>query len=459
MHVDELTALAERTWSRLWEDVDVPCPADMIPTEDELAHYLTSCAPASVGEAASRLNDLLDGEAWRWEHSIGGGAGMLQARLPSAAGADEVLSSAAVHAAWLAAWDGTGPKHPMAPIITSWQDRPHVVAPARSPRRILPNGFRYATLRRPESTPEGMACVAKAHTPAPLPSPETATNAIVPPLPLLVGDANRAGRTAPLAARLWFEVVLAVGRIERERPVVQLHIPLKEIVGWLWPYGWHRTRDLPRLIQALEELHNLRIEYQRREWLLVAVRALPTRATKLNDIIVFDCFAIPDNTNGPMISVGLLRQFGVKSGVAWRAWIRLAYIWDAAKGRNGGHRVYPTRPAVLRGPDGGLVDQQGMPLMARNGNPLKDWSDPRAVRTGEQERNPALGRLPVLATPDLAVLGFDDRAPTIGASRTRASETRKWLRYMANLGVVTLEWEGDSVRVIETPRAPDAETV
>ena len=68
------------------------------------------------------------------------------------------------------------------------------------------------------------------------------------------------------------------------------------------------------------------------------------------------------------------------------------------------------------------------------------------------ERNPQAGRAPVLDTLDPAHLGFDDAPVRTGTLRERASAARRWLREMEKPGVVVLEWQGGSVRVLEVFR-------
>ena len=80
---------------------------------------------------------------------------------------------------------------------------------------------------------------------------------------------------------------------------------------------------------------------------------------------------------------------------------------------------------------------------------MENWNDPRAPGTGRMERNPQAGRAPVLDTLGPAHLGFDDAPVRTGTLRERASTARRWLRGMEKPGVVVLEWQGGSVRVLE----------
>ena len=58
------------------------------------------------------------------------------------------------------------------------------------------------------------------------------------------------------------------------------------------------------------------------------------------------------------------------SAPLWRAFLRLAYLWDKAKAANNGARIYATRPVVARGAGGVILDADGKPLRARRAAPL-----------------------------------------------------------------------------------------
>ena len=144
---------------------------------------------------------------------------------------------------------------------------------------------------------------------------------------------------------------------------------------------------------------------------------------------------------------------------------RLAYLWDEAKGRNHGARVYATRPKVARGPDGVILGTDGKPLRDRHGAVVTNWSDRRAVILGADgkpagaqnppafERNPAADRVPQLGPDDLIRLGYDDNLDlSAGTRRKRLYETRQALRNKEAAGEVVIEVNGEGWRIIETRR-------
>ena len=207
----------------------------------------------------------------------------------------------------------------------------------------------------------------------------------------------------------------------------------------------------------------MRIHWDRALWRLVAVDRLPADDADLDDPVVLRIQHLPGSGQGPLIDRPRLRLFGLQSAPAWRSYLRLAYIWDAAKASNGGRRIYATRPAVKRGRDGVLLDTAGKPILKRGGAPVKDWSDTRAVMLyGADgllvlERNPRADRVPALSLDELARLGFDDNVTTTNRGK-RAERTRNALADMERQGAVVLEQDGDGWRVLEPARERERPT-
>ena len=370
----------------------------------------------------------------------------------------------ALHQAWVdKVYSKTDPialKHPIAPIVQAWMERPRNVKPDLRKTAILPEALRAARhIEGIERLPAEArpARVGKLKQLERLPGFEPAASAVVPVLPLPVGRFTSAGRGAPIAPRLWFGTQMAVSRLDRGPGRVRLPIALRSIVKWLWPHDWHRGRDMPKLQRGLIELDNLRVRFERMDWRIVSVTALPSNDAHLDDVIVFDLECLPDSDRGPQIDAETLWELGVMAAPAWRTWIRLAYLWDKAKQHNGGYRVYATRPEVLRGGTGGeILDAYGKPLRRRNGALVTNWNDPRAVRTGREEENPAIRHVPVLNTIEIAELGYDDAPLHKDMIGNRARKTRSWLRRMERDGAVVLKWFNKDVQVLE-PRKPSKE--
>ena len=401
------------------------------------------------------------------------------------------------HRRWIAA----GGRHPLAPLVADWQEHSSAHVPVdRHVRAIMPASLRDAT-RDHDTLPRGLDRLTplgpirepeQGHLPGLEPPPS-----LVPPVPWLTlydltgsGPVQNRGRGAPLAQRLFVEVLTAVPRDAREWTAAP-PVTLRDLFTWLWPRYWDRekwnkqaqawgdwaggydrSKHLEPLRRALIELDNLRILYDRYERRLIRVDDLPTAATALDDPLRFHVRHLPGSDRGPMLNRAPARRWGVASAPAWRSTIRLAYLWDEAKARNNGARVYATRPVVARVAGGpGLLGTDGKPLRDRRSAVVTDWSDPRAVVLGADgnpagadnppavEPNPARDRVPVLGPDDLIRLAYDeylDHLPA-GTRRQRLFEARKALRDKEAAGEVVIEeHDGDAWRIIESrPTAPE----
>ena len=382
----------------------------------------------------------------------------------------------AIHRAWLAAAEPR-PLHPLAPLVDAWQ----AAQPIERDRRrhgIAPDSWRRARyhdhlplLQRPY--PEAPGKMAGDQHLLPLVELET-PSVVVPVLPLALYDSGAGplatrGRGAPYAQRLFVEILLDVGRLDRvPGQTARVEVPLRDLVAWLWPKRWQRTRsgdrpgDLEQLQRALLELDGTRILWDRMLWRLVGVQALPTTTTRLDDVIVFRVEHLPGSEHGPMIDRDLARRWGAVSAPAWRGTIRLAYLWDKAKGMNNGARIYATRPVVARGAGGVILGADGKPLRDRRGAVVKDWSDRRAVILSVDgkpagsgppayERNPAADRVPVLGPDDLIRLTYDNNLDlSAGTLRKRLHDAREALRAKEAAGEVVIETDNAGWRIIET---------
>ena len=350
----------------------------------------------------------------------------------------------------------------LVPLLEGWMTEPgrRPAVPERRSRRILPAPVLHAVSTKAQLPapigPRFSQLGRKANGAAYLPGLEPPPLVEVPVLPLQVGQVSAAGAGAPISSRLWFGCQMALPVDHRTGENVVLTFTLREIRDWLWPNGWNRSRDLPRLIEGLRNLATMGIVWERREWLLVRPILIPTMDTMLDDYLLVEVTALPGSDRGPMIDTKALWALGAKGAVPWRMWLRLAYLWDSAKLRNGGHRIHATRPGVRRGPGGAILNRSGEPVLTKAGKPVRNWNDARAVRTGRIERNPQADRVPALGMRDLALLGFDNSPVPDATLRVRANEIRDWLSKLERMGLVVLEWvDGRKVRVLEPYRGSE----
>ena len=479
---DVLAAVSRWCWAQ--KNSGTVCPPSRIASIDRLTADLKTIGKLDPEALRFTLTDSLSGYWIRVDLWVLDAQPLLKANLEQRQESSILLFGASVnfvHGRWLEARQSDPDlPHPFESLVTTWQRNRPI---EREHRRhgILPDSWRDASYYdhlplqpEPNSAPPGM--VAGNQHLLPLAELQPQPSVIVPVLPLALYDSGTGpmatrGRGAPYAQRLFVEILLDVGRLDRViGQTARVNAPLRDLVAWLWPRGWKRSRkgnrpgDLQILQRALLELDGMRILWDRVLWRLVAVQALPTEETLLDDTVVFRVEHLPGSEHGPMVDRNRLRKFGTVSAPAWRAYLRLAYLWDAAKAKNNGSRVYATRPVVARvaGPSSPIVGSNGKVLRDRRGVVVTDWSDRRAQVLGANgkpaskdnppayERNPAADRVSVLGPEDLVRLSFDDAEVSRGTFRKRLYDARQALATMAAADAVVLEPDSHGgLRVLE----------
>lgn len=384
----------------------------------------------------------------------------------------------AIHQTWKAV-KGVKVKipHPLAPVVRAWliEQIPTVEPVRRRDTGILHHaiGETHPAPRLPmtvmETVPgESEQLMLITNLPQvdlqlELPGFEFPESELVSALPLeayetVGGRPSQAGRGAPISQRLFFNILVEYGQKQRGvHGISRLNTNYRDVKSWLYPQGTTNPRSvlIPRLYKGMYELHNLRFLWERRAWNIISVDSLPTMEIKPDDPLTFTVrMPVGMNTkNGALIGVEPLRIYGAQAAPKFRAWIRLAYLCDAAKIRNGGRRIYATVPEVLRNSDGYLVDAKGTVILTgdlyhtkggwkfRQGTPTpqRAWYHPLAIQTGQQARNPQADKVPVLSKSDMVKL-FYDHTERKGEAFTDCLElAQKHAREMQDDGRIVIE--------------------
>ena len=285
---------------------------------------------------------------------------------------------------------------------------------------------------------------------------------LVPALPLeayetVGGKPSQSGGGARISQRLFCNILVEYGQKQRGLyRIARLNTNYRDVKSWLYPKGTNLPKSvlIPRLYKGMYELHNLRFLWERRAWNIISVDSLPTRDIRPDDPLTFTV-RMPDGmntTNGALIGIEPLRIYGAQSAPKFRAWVRLAYLWDKAKIPNGGKRIYATIPEVLRDSDNHLTDANGQKILTgelystregwrfRQGNlPQTAWYHPLAIRTGRLIRNPQADKVPVLSDSDMVKLFYDhkERKGTILSSCLQVAKEKA--KEMHEDGTIELE--------------------
>ena len=150
-------------------------------------------------------------------------------------------------------------------------------------------------------------------------------------LPVMAG-----GQGAPLPLRLFVRALATVKPDARKLPIVRLALTLCELRDGLFPNGWERQRDWPKLRQALTHAGDYAIHDGYGRWFPLALRYLPD-SPGLDEMIVLDVAYPPGSHSGPVVDLPEMARLSVisVSGVLTSRCIR----WPG----NPVQRVFPPR--------------------------------------------------------------------------------------------------------------------
>ena len=396
---------------------------------------------------------------------------------------------------WVDAKDGSDP--PLAKALRAWpvavndlDTRDRAIAPQSLLGWVDGDGFTILTHSRHDNgLPIRPGMIDAEPAILPPPGPDKPAGKIVPAPALMLADEAGFGRMsagsgARMDKRLLIFSIAAVPMHER-RPGGRytLRPSLRTIVhDWLMPPPavtgtgmglrscWRPARHAPTLRRAMQAV-NLSgvILPDGREWLPVIFRAFPDFGN-LDSRATIE-IALPElPPGGPMIARPDLIAAGVVSDMAFDGSLTLATMWDRAKARNGGHRIYATRPDALRNEDGILTRMNGTTILGAGNNPVggkdgrlqwregdvpqRDWRHPEAVIVGE-ERHPQADKVPVLDRDDRRRLfyghGSDGQSKRMHSYQ--ADQADKRLQEMERQGRIVIEDCGHGGRrILELPK-------
>ena len=361
---------------------------------------------------------------------------------------------------WLDAYGVDGLAHPLAPLVYAWIEAQREAAAANlaSPHSVLPHvhGRQYVLDGRGDlpmlpdfaASGRGPGLVPAADA-AYLPGLEPASSLVRPPIPLVLYDlaggmASNKGQGAPLAQRLFVEALLSLpdGRaFDGDAHLVRF--TLRDLIAALWPGGWQRGRDLPKLTAAAVAVDGAWIELppdggrtRGDLWRPIAIRRLPTA---LNGVGTLDIRLPPGTRSGFLVHRATLRGYGARSAPAYRAILSLWALWDRAPTNPPGSPMIAAMwPVVKRDAAGYVLDAQGA-VIVRKGQPVTSPFHPAAVGTGEHERNPSADRYPVLSDADLVALCYPRGAAGRATFRSLLRLSRVTLTTMKKDGDVGIE--------------------
>lgn len=362
-----LDALARACWHNAHDGAD--CPDDAIPSESDLCEWLPGCPSAAQDEATAAAlatgegldalmrapQELRDTGAWLWTSTNKRLAIVGIARSTLIVWEVEYLQ-----AVWLAKPEPR-PRHPLAPIVAAWLDRPREVeAETRPDKRILP----HITGGDEHPAREVGMLFAGLHENRRIEQPElplwegTPRRKRVPVLDVVdaAGVPVVQRGAAPVPLRLFVRTLSAVPMGQRGEPSTRLAVKLGDLLDALWPKteagvrGWRPGKHWPELQRTLESVSQYAIHDGKGRWFPLALRYMPD-SLRLDDDVVLDVAFPPGAKSGPPVVLPVMDRLMVQSAARWRAFIAAHCIaWVP-----GSTRV----PVMRKGPGGRMVKAGG----------------------------------------------------------------------------------------------------
>ena len=229
-----------------------------------------------------------------------------------------------LHAEWLAL-PRPRPAHPLAAIVREWLALPRVPG-VRAETRTDPILPVVRVIESPEMLAGQLAFGGLTHDdlpPAQLPMFPHVEGPRVPLLELADirgGPIMAKGRGAPLDLRL-FIAACVLTPIDARASRRRLAVTVRDLRRFLFPHGWERRRDWPRVRAALWKARDYTIPDGSGLWLPFALRRDPGPDASLDDLVLIDMELPPGAATGPPIDRRALALLGVESAPRFRALI------------------------------------------------------------------------------------------------------------------------------------------
>lgn len=264
---------------------------------------------------------------------------------------------------------------------------------------------------------------------------------------------------APVANRLFVFSLLSVPPKDRTDSLRSLTMSVEEIIeGWL---GWNPKRYWPNekvsgkeLQLSLAKMSRISVPLGDRGGLYYPVMFGGASGWELSDRIRLIC-QLPTSEVGPPVDRWALKKLGKIGNLMFRSYLSVVFDWDRYGGRHG-KLVRPTRPEVHRAPGGQVVDRRGQVLLDRQGRPVLSPHNPRAVKTGRREPNPARTRYPEYGPDDRVALAYPAGVFKDRRLRSKARKVaERAFTQIEDMGVWVIERDDKFWRVMPPDRNPD----
>ena len=178
------------------------------------------------------------------------------------------------------------------------------------------------------------------------------------------------GRGAPLDLRLAVGACILTPHAARAARGL-LAVTVRELRDFLFPNGWQRGRDWPRIRDALFRARDYVLPDGRGYWLPFALRREPGEDAALDDLVLIDIELPPGSAHGPIIDRHELARLGVNSAPRFRAYIGLPRVGGDRPVR----RIAKVSPTSAPPRGRGRTHHRRRPGRPRSGSPAWAGAD------------------------------------------------------------------------------------
>ena len=391
-----------------------------------ISHGPPAAKPDSAGSrrsqslcASGRPNDLPAGLGADAQESVTVGG--------DAPAGISLLDCAAVQRTWVMAVtahmeatcpDAELPRHPLAPIVATWQRRIRNVEPYRPKKRAsLPRLHRVGEHDVDAAgLPSSLECAPRSAPPE-LPDLRFAGKNFPSWLLWLFDRAavRAQGSGAPWAVRLFIGALLHLDMANRHGYWRTLRLPTNYVVSWLQPNGWaNKRRDWQRFPTALTDLRDRLAAVPVPEIGLVTLMYPSVIPQRPSDPWVEFTIRVPlSAARGARIDWPLLCRYGQESAALYRTYLIVAHHLDRSAHRGDVEEHLPHRVGRIIGvgPQGQL-DLTSQELVGnltsighRAGQPVELGHDERVA--GAHGDKGLIETGPCASAPGQAVIGVD----------------------------------------------------
>jgi len=320
-YASTVTAVYKAVW---WNATANTAPdSDTVRCIAALADFIAECPESAMTEANLRAREVIGDDA----AEVTVHEGIVTVAIDGDAVAWSTVNEAVREATCA---------HPLGPIIDAWQEAyPPSVKPKIRNDSIYPGRLVLSDREDPRTgrlfSPSFYENTAGGVT-AYLPGLGLEYVDHAPSLPLAFYYAggrpgSGSGRAAPVALRLWLEIIFA-SRLQYGGRSQQFEIEQSDLLNWLYPNGWRRGgRSVAAVIDACRALDEMRIpiDYDGRGLVAWRVVGVDGRPLQHGAPVVCTVKLPPGSERGPVIDREALRRYGMESAVLHRGMLNVAF--------------------------------------------------------------------------------------------------------------------------------------